>query len=190
MIGLVTIITTLVSCKQLKEMANFSKCEFRLRTVENIMLAGVNVQSIKTFSDVTVMDAAKLMAAIGTNSLPLQFTLNMDVKNPNPTPASMSKLDWILFIDDIQMVQGTTQNRIQIPQNGGISNYPLIFNINLKDVIKDKTGQSLINFGLNLAGAGNQPTRFTLKAKPYVYIGNLQIPYPSYIDVKTNFTSK
>ena len=187
---LIIVVSVLVSCKQLKEMANFAKCEFRLKSIENITLAGFNVQNAKSISDVNVLDAAKLLAAVAQNNLPLQFTLNVDVKNPNPVQASLNRLDWILFIDNIQMVEGTTQNKLQVPANGGVANYPLVFNMNLKDVLKEKSGQSLINFGLNLAGAGNQPTRLTLKAKPYVMIGNFQLPYPGYFDIKTEYTSK
>lgn len=190
MIAALIMTTTLLSCRQLKEMANFAKCEFRLKSVENIQLAGFNVQQKKSLTDFSVLDAAKLMGAVAQNNFPLQFTLNVDVKNPNPVQASLNKLDWILLIDGIQMVQGTTQNKLQIAPNGGVANYPLLFNINLRDVLKEKTGQSLINFGLNMAGAGNQPTRITLRAKPYVSIGNFQLAYPGYFDIKTEYTSK
>lgn len=187
---LLAIILTLAACKQLQELSNFAKCEFKIKSIENIILAGVNVQNVKSFSDVSLLDAAKLTSAVVQNSFPLQFTLNVDVKNPNPTQASLNKLDWILFIDDIQLLSGTSQNKIQIASNGGIKNYPLAFNFNLKDVMKEKTGQSLINFGLNLAGAGNQASRVTLKAKPYITIGNFLLPYPGYITIKNEFTSK
>jgi len=187
---LIFITFALAACKQLQELTNFAKCEFKIKSIENINLAGINVQQVKTLSDINVADAARLMAAVAQNSFPLQFNLNVDVKNPNPSQASLNKLDWILIIDDIELLTGTTQNRIQIAPNGGISNYPLAFNFNLKDVLKQKTGQSLINFGLNLAGVGNQPSRVTLKAKPYINVGNFQIPYPGYITIKNEFTSK
>jgi len=187
---IVTLMLTFTACRQLKELANFAKCEFKIRNIENLNLAGINVQQVKTINDINLMDAAKLMSAVTQSTFPLQFNLNVDVKNPNPAQASLNKLDWILLIDDIQMVQGTSQNKIQIAPNGGIANYPLSFNLNLKEVLKEKSGQSLINFGLNMAGAGNQPSRVTLKAKPYVSIGNFQIPYPGYITIKNEFTSK
>ena len=187
---LIFIALSLGACKQLKELANFARCEFKIRNIENITLAGINVQQVKSISDVGIADAARLMAAVGQNNLPLQFTLNVDVKNPNPTQASLNRLDWILIIDDIELLTGTSMNKIQIAPNGGIANYPLAFNFNLKDVMKQKTGQSLINFGLNLAGAGNQPSRVTLKAKPYINVGSFQIPYPGYITIKNQFTAK
>jgi len=187
---LILITLSIVACKQLQELASFAKCEFKLKSIENINLAGINVQQVKSLSDISVLDAAKLMAAVTQNNFPLQFTLNVDVKNPNPVQASLNKLDWILIIDDIQLLTGTSQSKVQIAPNGGISNYPLAFNLNLKEVLKEKTGQSLVNFGLNLAGAGNQPSRVTLKAKPYINVGNFELPYPGYITIKQDFTSK
>jgi len=187
---LVVSVLILSSCAQLREMASFAKCEFRLKTIENIRLAGVNVQNVNSINDLSVSDAGRLMTAVALNSFPLQFTLNVDVKNPNSNKASLNRLDWILFIDDIRMVEGTTNNRIEIEPNGGITNYPLLFNMNLREVLSGKAGNSLINFGLNLAGAGNTPTRVTLRAKPYVYVGSVQIPYPGYFDIKNDFVSQ
>lgn len=182
-------VAVIPSCKQLQGLANMAKCEFKLKSIENITLSGVNVQNVKSLNDLSMIDAARLTSSVLSNNFPLQFNLNMDIRNPNPSPASLNKLDWILNIDDIDLVQGTTQNRIQVAPNGGIATYPLSFNFNLREVLKEKTGQALINFALNLAGAGNQPSRVTLKAKPYMTIGNFQLPYPSYINIRNEFTS-
>jgi len=177
-----------LSCKQLQEMAAFSKCEFRLNTIENIHLAGVDVQKVQSINDLSILDAGKLMAAVTQNNFPLKFNLNVDVKNPNTTKASLNRLDWILLIDEIEMLNGTSQKKIEVAPNS-IANYPMSFDMNLRDILTQKTGNSLINFALNLADMGNKPTRLTLKAKPYVNIGQFQVPYPNYINIKTNFVS-
>jgi len=121
---------------------------------------------------------------------PLNFTLNVEVKNPNPGTAGLTKLDWILFIDDIQMVSGVNEQRVQIPGNGGTGTIPLTIGVNLKEVLKGKSGDAIANFGLNLAGAGNKPTRITLKAKPTIMVGSQYIAYPGYLTVQNEFTSK
>lgn len=176
---------------QARQVAMLSKCEFRLSSVDQLKLAGVNIQQVKKLSDLSLLDAAKITtAAVSGSSLPLNFTLNVEVKNPNAGSAGLTKLDWILFIDDIQMVSGVNEQRLQVPGNGGTGTIPLTIGVNLKEVLKGKSGDAIANFGLNLAGAGNKPTRITLKAKPTIMVGSQYIAYPGYLTVQNEFTSR
>lgn len=173
---------------QISQVAMLSKCQFRLSTLTNTKLAGVNIQNIKSFDDLSFVDVAKVTAAYATGNLPISFTLNVEAKNPNTTAAGMSKLDWILLIDDLEVLTGITEQRITIPANGGTAVLPLNLSFNLLKVIESKNVESLANFGMNLAGAGNRPTRVTLKAKPTIYVGSSPITYPDYITIKSDFT--
>ncbi|HAH59745.1 MAG TPA: hypothetical protein DCL86_16510 [Bacteroidales bacterium] len=176
---------------QISQTASLARCEFRLKTVDQLKLAGVNIQQVNQLSDLSLSDAARITTAIATGgSLPLTFTLNVEAKNPNSSLAGMNRLDWILLIDDIEMVSGVNEDRLQIPANGGTSVLPLSIAINLKEALKGKSGEAIANFGLNLAGAGNRPTRITLKAKPTVIVRGQSIAYPGYITINNEFTSR
>lgn len=174
---------------QIKGVQNFAKCEFRLATVNEIKLADVNIQNIKSFSDLNFMTAAKLKSAITSDKLPLTFTLNIEAKNPNTNPASMNKLEWILFIDDIEMTSGSLAQNISIAGNNSVSNFPLNITLNLKEILSGKSFDSVVNFAFNLSGEGNKPTRFLLKAKPSIQVANTTLSYPGYLDIKTEFTA-
>ncbi len=176
---------------QVQQMATLAKCEFRLSSVDQLRLAGVNIQQVKQLSDLKVMDAAKITtAAISGGSLPLNFTLNVEAKNPNSAIAGLNRLEWTLLIDDIEMVSGVNDNRVQIPANGGTAVIPLTIGVDLKQALKGKSADAIANFGLNLAGAGNKPTRITLKAKPYISVGSQTIAYPGVLTVQNEFTSR
>lgn len=176
---------------QVQQMANLTKCEFRLNSVDQLRLAGVNIQQVSQLSDLSILDAAKITtAALSGASLPLNFTLNVEAKNPNPAVAGLNRLEWTLLIDDIEMVSGVNEDRVQIPANGGTSILPLTIGVDLKQVLKGKSGDAIANFGLNLAGAGNKPTRITLRAKPYISVGSQTISYPGYLTIQNEFTSK
>lgn len=175
--------------QQVGEMANFARCEFRLNTVENLNLAGVNVQNKNSLNDLNFVDAAKLASAYLSGNLPLTMTLNVQVKNPNPAQASLNRLDWILLIDGVEMVNGVNQNLVNVAANGGVSTLPLKIQVDLKKVLSGKSKDAVINFGLNLAGAGNRPSRMTLKAKPSLKVANQLIAYPGYITVENEFSS-
>jgi hypothetical protein len=172
---------------QAAQVAMLSKCQFRLSTLTNAKLAGVNIQNISNYKDFSALDIAKLGAAYASGSLPLTFTLNVDIKNPNTRPAGMTKLDWILLIDDVERLNGIVEKNISVPANGGIATLPMDLKIDLMKVVEAKNLESLANFAMNLAGAGNKPTRVSMKAKPTINVGTSAIAYPGYITVGTEF---
>lgn len=174
---------------QAQQAMAFTKCEFRLGTLTNTQLAGVNVQNMNSYRDLNTMDIARVGTAYAAGSLPLSFTLNVDIKNPNARAAGMSKLDWILLIDGVERLTGVTEDRITIPANGGTATMPMNLKFDLMKVVEAKNLESLANFAMNLAGVGNRPSRVTLKAKPTVYVGTTPISYPNYITIENEFSS-
>ena len=154
-----------------------------------IAMVSVDFQEIESWESLSIFEVLKLTTALAGGSLPLDFQLNIQAKNPNSGMAAMNKLDWILFIDDIEMTRGVVEERFEIPPNGGISTLPLSLSIDLLDVLTGDTVEALANFAFNLAGAGNKPTRIMLHAKPTVYVGNQAIEYPGYLKIRTAFTS-
>ncbi|MBK7027856.1 MAG: hypothetical protein IPH45_00970 [Bacteroidales bacterium] len=174
--------------QQASQMANLSKCEFKLQSVNQLTLAGINVQSIHKYSDLTLKDAAKLTAAVASGQFPLDFTLNIEAKNPNTAAAGITKLDWILFIDGIEMTKGVVNQQVTIPANNGIAVIPMKMSVDLKQALSGKSLDAIVNFGLNLAGTGNKPTRFTMKLQPTINVSGFPITYPGYITFGTEFS--
>jgi len=174
--------------KQIQEAQNFAKCEFKLASVTDIKVAGINFQKVDSKSDLGLTALPKITQAFSSNKLPLTLTLNLDVKNPNTTGAAMNALEWILLIDDVQMVAGSVNDKVDVAANG-VSSLPIKIEIDLKQALSGKSFDSMLNFAFNLAGEGNKPTRFLLKAKPSVNVGSYTLKYPGYIDVQTEFTA-
>jgi len=187
------ILALLTSCdvlQQVSKMSNLAKCEFRLESVQHLRLAGINVQNVKGMSDLNLFDAGKLAAAVASQKLLLDFTLNIEAKNPNSAEAGMSHIEWILLIDDAEMTRGAFDKPVIIPANNGSAIIPVQMQFDLSKALASKTTDAIVNFGLNLAGTGNKPTRFTLKMKPTITVGGFPVTYPGYINVKTEFASE
>ncbi len=174
--------------QQVQKIGNLSKCDFRVKSVNQLTLAGVNVQNIQKLSDLGFMDAGKLTMAAASGQLPLSFTLNVEARNPNPSAAGMAKMDWILLIDNIEMTRGIFDQQVTIPANNGLAVIPMNMQIDLKKVLSGKSADAIVNFGLNLTGSGNKPSRFTLKLQPTILVGAFPITYPGYITVGTDFS--
>ena len=177
------------SCSFLKEISTFGKCEFRMSTLEDPELAGVDISRVRSYNDLGFADMGLITASVMKGQLPLAFTLNIEARNPNPAMAALNKLEYIAFIDDVQVASGALNQRIEIPASGGITTIPLRLNTDLIDILKKDSRQTLVNFGLNLADAGNRPTRVSLKVKPTILVGTMEIIYPGYFTVKYDFTS-
>jgi hypothetical protein len=169
-------------------MANFTKCEFRMNSVQNTTLAGVNVQQIQNYSDLNLLQVGKLTAAYASGNMPLTMTINVDAQNPNDATAAMNRMDWILLIDGKEIVTGTLNERVSIAPSGGTATIPVRISADLRKLMAKNSTEENINMGLGLVGAGNKPSpKLSLKIKPSIMIGSLTVPYPGYITLSTNF---
>ncbi|QHT71031.1 hypothetical protein GXP67_32460 [Rhodocytophaga rosea] len=184
---LIFLLLNFTYCKSIRELQSFAKCEFRVATVEGTTLAGVNVQQIRKLTDLNLMQAAKITQSYAGGSLPLSLTVNVDVKNPNATPAAMNSMEWIMLIDDKEIVDGVVNDRIDIAANGGISKLPIRISTDLRKILSNMSTEEAVNMGLGLSGSGNKPTRVTLKVKPSILVGQTLIKYPGYIKVNHEF---
>ena len=175
------------SCKTLMSYVNVVKCDFRMESLKDPRIAGIDVSRIKGFSDLNFMQAGKITTSYLSGNIPLDFNINLEAKNPNTAEARMAQFDWILKIDDVQITTGTNQQEYAIPANDGTVIMPLQISVNLLDVLNNEAKDALLNFGLNLADASGTPTRVSMQIKPTINVSGVPITYPGYIDLGTEF---
>lgn len=180
-------ISIATSCKTLMSYVNVVKCDFRMESLKEPSIAGIDVSRIKSFSDLNFMQAGKITTSYLSGNIPLNFTINLEGKNPNTAEARMAQFDWILKIDDVQITTGTNQQEYVIPANEGKVIMPLKISVNLLDVLNNEAKDALLNFGLNLADASGKPTRVSMQIKPTINVSGVPITYPGYIDLGTEF---
>jgi len=187
LLGLLAVLSACGIARQLNELKNFAQCDFRLTTMENTTLAGVNVQNVRSLTDLNLLQAGKISAAYASGSLPLDFVLNVEVKNPNASVAAMNRLEWIMLIDNVEVTTGAVADRTEIAPNNGTTILPLRIRADLRQALAGKSAESTINFGMNLVGAGNRPSRISLKVKPSIMVGTTAVNYPGYLTVTNEF---
>ena len=174
---------------QSKEMKTFTKCMFRLVDVQDVVLAGVDVQDVQSFSDLSFTEASALSMSALTGKLPLGLTVNIEIKNPNPEQASMTDMYWILLVDDIEITEGKVGQKVVVPP-GGSTIMPVDVQVDLFKIMTGESADAVMNFGLNLAGSGNAPSRVKLKIKPYINIAMTRIKYPGFFTIEEEFVSE
>ena len=186
---LLTGLFLLSSCRYVRELSTLRNCEYRLSEIDNYVLSGIRMDEIQSYNDLNFAQLGKISSNMVQGNLPLSFIVNIEAMNPNPTPASLNKLEYVAFIDDLQIAEGALTEKIDIAPSGGIAVIPLTVTTNLLDAFKKESLQALFNLVMNLSDAGKIPTRISLKIKPTITIAGKDVVYPAYIKVKTEFSS-
>lgn len=188
----ITLLMYFSSCdilRQVQEMQMLSKCEFRIHTLTDIQLAGVNISKIQNISDVNPLDVIKLSNAVINNQLPLNFNLNLQVRNPNKQAASLNRIEWVLFIDELQMIEGLVDQQFRVDATS-TATLPVQIGFNLAEVLKGERGNKIIDFALGLADGSGTNQRVMVKLKPSVMVGPRSVAYPGWINVRNDYVSQ
>jgi len=189
LLWLVIILSGCGVSRQVRQASSLATCDFRIRSVEKVTLAGVVLDDIKSINDLSFSDVALIMAGLASPVFPLSLQINVEVRNPNPTDAGLNRLEWILFIDDVQMTSGIVEEPFIIPAMG-VSVIPVAVGLDLKQVLSGKPADALLNFCMNLSGAGKTPTRVKIRLKPTILVAGTALKYPGYITVNTSYSGK
>jgi len=185
-LGLLVLTSGCALLEQFMQLKAFSRCQFRLVSVERPTLAGIRLDGKRSVRDFGVMDGVKFAAATAGKALPLNFTLNIEVKNPNAESAAMNRLAWILLVDGQEMTRGEVTERVEVAASASAP-LPLQVSLDLRQVLSGQSLDAMINLAFNVAGEGAHPTRITLKAKPAIMVGGQSVDFPDYITVNTEF---
>ncbi len=178
----------LSGCAILNELTALTKCEFKFHSAENPVIAGINVSRINSYSDLSFMDGQRVVTTIMQRKLPFEITANVEVKNPGMMTAAVNQIEWIAYIDDIEISRGRVDRRIEIQPNA-TTLVPIRIDTDLFRYLEGDNPKTMLNFGLNLVDAGGQPTRLSMKIKPSVYMSGQMIAYPDYFTITHVFKS-
>jgi len=193
-VALLGIVIFLFSCDVAKQIAGtyaLTQCKYIFQSITGLSLGGVNLQNINSVSSLNPIAAANLLAAFSSpkGSLPLNFTLNLDVTNPGVQTALLNNASYILEIDGMEMTHGSVNKQIQIG-TGQTANLPISMGFDLKKVMSGQTLDAIKNLAFNFAGIGNASSNVTVKLKPSFVIGGSPVSSPDYIPISFTLNQK
>jgi hypothetical protein len=187
-------LTLFNSCQSIKNISdallNLQRLQFKLDNVTNFNLAGVRLDDKTSISNFSVTDGLKLTRAFSSRSLPADFILNLDALNPNDgkggskqSNATITRLDWQLYIDDVPTVSGVNNENLVIPGTGQTSIIPLKLSLDLYRFFENKSYEGIVNLALAIGGLRGSPARLKLDLKPTVTTPFGPMTYPGRITV-------
>ncbi|MDF7815426.1 LEA type 2 family protein [Hymenobacter sp. YC55] len=176
--------------EQVQQAKAFKNAEFRLSSVEQATVAGIDVTQIRQPGDLSTGDRARLAVAYASGNLPLRMRVNLEIRNPNSEMAALNELDYIALLDGKQVATGRTTERIEVAPNGGVAITPVTLESNLREAMGEQSGEALANLALGLADRDRQPLRLTMRIRPtFITSSGRRIAPAGYVNVDKEFTA-
>ena len=115
-------------------------------------------------------------------TLPVTFNVNVDVTNPNSIAASMAKMDYIVSLNNKEVISTTLNQAVSVPGKSK-NTVSIPITTDLFQLFSGETADAIVNLAFKLAGANSEPVNLGLKVKPYITINNQQLAYPNFISM-------
>jgi len=169
----------LPSCAALESVLALSEVRFSLDRVHEVDLAGVRVDGVRSYSDLSASEAIRIGSALSRGNVPLSVTLELSGENPEDNPeARMLALDWSLFLRDRETVSGLLEREIRFAP-GETTGFPLQVSLDLLEFF-DGSARDLVDVALGLAARDGEPAGVRLEVLPTVEtrLGPIRYPRP------------
>ncbi|QNE39904.1 hypothetical protein F1C16_10210 [Hymenobacter sp. NBH84] len=176
--------------EQVQQAKAFENAQIRLASVQQATVAGIDIMQIRQLSDLSTVDKARLAAAYAAGNLPLRMLVNLEIRNPNAEMAALNELDYIALIDGKQVAKGRSTQRIEVAPNGGTTLAPITVESNLREALREESGEALADLVLGFADRDRQPVRLTMRVRPtFVTNNGRRITPAGYINLSKEFTA-
>jgi len=176
------LVLSIAGCTTLREVSNLRKVNFQLDRVAETQLAGVTVDNVRSYEDLSGGDVLRLGSALSRGEMPLSFTLYVQATNPesNSVDARLTQMDWTLLLEDKETVSGQFDREVVLPPG---QPKPLSFRVEL-DLVRffDDNLRGLVNLATALSGDA-PPQTLQLRVQPTVKTALGPFKYPSPITV-------
>ena len=166
---------------QASSVANLANCDFSLKNVDNVSVAGIDVKNL-TKGKLSATDVVKIVAAYQTKKVPLAMDVNVNIKNPTSQQAALSAMDWVLAIDGTDFANGVS-NQAYTVRPSATTTVPLGVNTDIASFFTSKGSDALKNFAQSFTSDGTS-SKVGLRVKPRLNVGSYQVPFPNYIKLE------
>lgn len=161
-------------------------CQYSYHEVKNITFMDKPANELLSVSGIALVTKALLGK---TETVPLGFTVHIDVENPNKTTAGLERLAYIVSLDDFQIASGNTEQSL-IVVGQGKADLPLRLVVDLKTALQGEQRQVLTKTLKNFLGMTADPVEVTVQLRPIVRFGTGVINSPKYIPIHFTYSGK
>jgi len=173
----------LAACATVRGLRALRQVDFEVDRVATVRLAGVSLDRVRSVSDVNILDAARIAAAVARRQVPLSFDLHVLGRNPaeNRTTARLLRLRWILDLNGRETVSGTLDTAYTFAP-GETTDVRVPVALDLWQFFQGSAADAL-ELAAGLAGLGARRTEVALRAVPTIDTPLGPIQYPGAITI-------
>ena len=165
---------------------NLANCEYKYHSVSNLTISDMNLSN-----GLSPLMIPKVLSILSGNasSIPLNFTLNLDVKNPNSGTAAFQAMEYVLSIDDVRFTTGNFRQPFQV-NAGETQMLPMVIGVDIAELMRNNTASAVGNIVKNFLGLSDTASKVTIQLKPSFKVGEQIFASPVYIPVNFSFGGK
>ena len=180
---------TFTACDELAQLANqaaqvlnLKNCNFAVNGINQIQMLGINLSKGMDKSNLNATQLLKVTNALLSKKLPVSFNVNLDVDNPNSIAATLGKMDYIIALNNKEIISSTFTQGFSIPANSK-GKVAIPISTDLFQLFSGETADAILNLAFKLAGAQSNPVNLGVKVKPYIKVNNQSLAYPDFITI-------
>ena len=190
----------------LSDAYNLLRCSFRSEGTEEFVMAGIPLDSLESLSTGQLAEA---LAVWGSGSFPVDFTLNIGIRNPNestssgvPVPADLTRFDFDLYMDTSEegtvdtswVFSGSLEEPLTVPEGGETEVLPLQISLDAFALLEQLGPLTVIDLALAVGGIDSDIRdpqhlgRLWVQAVPEFETPLGSITYPGEVSINLDWT--
>jgi hypothetical protein len=188
----ITLAAVTAACATARQFLALRRVNFDIDNVARVLVAGVPVERVRSYSDLSALEIARLAAAATRGEIPLEFDLLVGGENPadNNTTARLVRMTWTLLLNNTETISGAIDTAYTFaPGQRTIMRVPIRL-----DLVRffRSSGRDAFELACGIANLGGcRPTTVEVRALPTVDtpLGPIQYDQPITIVRRTTGTA-
>ena len=174
-------------CGVSRKISLLEQCRYDIKSADSVYVAGRNITRQIKSGTFDLGSVPELAIGLLRKDIPIRAKLNLGIENPGSKPIEINQFDYIISFKGQELVNGTTDRRIDInPAETTV--VPIMIRANIYSILSDKsTREEIFSY---LRGTENaQKSLISIKIRPSIRVGNKLIKYPGYITIDKELSS-
>ncbi len=183
--SLITVIAA--GCGVSRKISLLEQCRYDIKSADSVYVAGRDLtRQIKT-GRFDLGSVPELAIGLLRKDIPLRARINLGIENPGSKPIEINQFDYIISFKGQELVNGTTERRIDINPNE-TTVVPIMVKANIYSILSDRNTREEI-FSYLRGTETAQKSLISIKIRPSIRFGNKLIKYPGYITIDKELSS-
>lgn len=179
------VVAVVVSACSLMQAIALKDCRYTYAKMTDVSFLGMTSADMLTLTG----PARLAVGLLGKSDAPLDFTIHLNVYNPNQTTAAMEALYYRVLLDSVQVTEGSMKESFMVV-GGATEDLPIKLSVDMKALLHSDNRPVITRAIKNIIGLNADPTNVTVLLKPTVRMGSSLVTSPVFIPVNFTYTGK